>query len=100
MVREWFLPEGYTALCFDTWLLIYDPGPIDTTAVVYALTETGQREIGGVEVPARARRTVRVGELYEGSLSLRVVSDEPLCCERSTYWSGRAGGTCSPGYAP
>ncbi|NPV58707.1 MAG: DUF362 domain-containing protein [Actinobacteria bacterium] len=95
--RETFLPEGCTAFGFDTWLLVYNPGEDNATAVVYALTEAGQRKIGNMDVPARSRKTLRVGDLYEGSLSLRVVADQPVCCERSTYWSGRAGGTCSPG---
>ncbi len=97
--REFLLPEGCTAYGFDTWLLLHNPGAVDATATVYAFTEGGEREIGKLEVPARSRATMRVGDFYQGSLSLRVAADEPLVCERSTYWSGRAGGTCSPGYA-
>jgi hypothetical protein len=92
-----FLPEGCTAYGFDTWLLLYNPGDADTTATVYAMTEGGEREIGKIAVPSRTRSTMRVGDHYEGSLSLRVIAGEPICCERATYWRERSGGTCSTG---
>lgn len=98
--REVFLAEGCTAYGFDTWLLLYNPGAVDAVATVYAMTESGEREIGKVEVAARGRSTVRVADLYQGSLSMRVLADEPICCERATYWSQRGGGTCSPGQYP
>lgn len=97
--RETFLAEGCTAYGFDTWLLLYNPGDVDATATVYVMTSGGEQEIDEVRVAARRRVTVKVDDYYEGSLSLRVVAAEPLCCERATYWSGRSGGTCSTGYA-
>jgi hypothetical protein len=95
---ESFLPEGCTAYGFDTWLLLYNPGDSDTTATVYAVTDGGELKIGEKKVPAHTRSTLHVNDCYEGSMSLRVVSGEPITCERATYWSGRAGGTCSTGY--
>jgi hypothetical protein len=95
---ESLLPEGCTDYGFDTWLLLYNPGDAATTARVRGLTAGGEMEIGALEVPARTRVTVKVNNYYQGSLSLRVSSGEPLCCERATYWSNRGGGTCSTGY--
>ena len=97
--KESFLPEGCTAYGFDTWLLLYNPGDVDTTATVYAMTDGGEQEIGKIGVPAHTRSTMKVDDYYDGSLSLRVVAGEPVCSERATYWSDRAGGTCSTGYA-
>jgi hypothetical protein len=95
---ESFLPEGCTAFGFDTWLLLYNPGEVDTTATVYAMTSEGEREIGKVEVPAHTRSTMKVNDYFDGSLSLRVLAGEPICCERASYWKDRSGGTCSIGY--
>ncbi len=95
---ESFLPEGCTAYGFDTWLLLYNPGDTGTTATVYAMGDGGEKEIGRIDVPAHTRSTMKVDDCYDGSLSLRVVSGEPICCERATYWSDRTGGTCSTGY--
>lgn len=96
--QEFFLPEGCTAFGFDTWLLLYNPGEGEATAEVYAMTSGSEEKIAEVKVPARTRVTVKVDDYYDGSLSLRVQSDLPLCCERATYWNNRAGGTCSTGY--
>jgi hypothetical protein len=41
---------------------------------------------------------MKVDDYYDGSLSLRVLSDTAICCERATYWNNRSGGTCSTGY--
>ncbi|MEW6555438.1 MAG: DUF5719 family protein [Actinomycetota bacterium] len=95
---EWFLPEGCTAYGFETWLLLYNPGDADTTATVYAMTAGGEQEIGTIEVPAHSRATMAVGDYYMGEFSLRVTADDPICCERATYWSGRTAGSCSTGY--
>jgi hypothetical protein len=96
---ESFLPEGCTAYGFDTWLLLYNPGDTDATATVYAMTDSGEQEIGKIDVPAHTRSTLKVNDCYNGSLSLRVTSGEPIACERATYWSDRTGGTCSTGYS-
>jgi hypothetical protein len=96
---EYILPEGCTAYGFDTWLLLYNPGNRNTTATVYAMTAEGEREIGKIAVPGRTRVTMEVDDYYDGSLSLRVVAGEPICCERAMYWNNRSGGTCSPGFA-
>lgn len=97
--NKWYLAEGATHSGFDTWLLLYNPGDVDTTAAVCAMTSGGEQEIDEVRVAARRRVTVKVDDYYDGSLSLRVAAAEPLCCERATYWSARSGGTCSTGYA-
>ncbi len=95
---EFFLPEGCTAFGFETWLLLYNPGDADATARVYAMTGQGESEIGVIDVPAHTRSTMPVGEYYYGELSLHVVADALICCERATYWAGRTAGSCSTGY--
>lgn len=93
-----FLPEGCTDFGFDTWLLMHNPGEAETTASVYAMTTEGERKIADMAVPPYTRVTMKVNDYYKGSFSLRVVSGQPICCERATYWAGRTGGTCSTGY--
>ncbi len=92
------LPEGCSAYGFDTWLLLYNPGDVATTATANGLTAQGEREIGRIDVPARTRVTMKINDYYQGSVSLQVTSGEPLCSERATYWDNRGGGTCSSGY--
>jgi len=96
--KKTFLPEGCTAYGFDTWLLMQNPGTADAKATVYAMTGGGEREVGDFKVAAGRRKTVHLNDYYDGDLSIRVDSTEPVVCERSMYWNARGGGTCSIGY--
>ena len=72
-----------------------NPGTADAKATVYAMTGGGEREVGDFKVAAGRRKTVHINDYYDGDLSIRVDSTEPVVCERSMYWNARGGGTCS-----
>ncbi len=93
-----FMPEGCTAYGFDTWLLVQNPGSKDAGVSVYAMTGGGEHKLCDQSVAAGTRKTVKLNDYYQGNLSIRVVANEPVVCERSMYWNNRGGGTSSIGY--
>lgn len=95
---EIFMPEGCTAYGFDTWLLLENPGAASSSVSVWAMTEGGEQRIAGVDVAGRSRKTLKLNDYYQGNLSIRVVSTQPICAERSVYWNNKGGGTSSIGY--
>jgi Family of unknown function (DUF5719)/Domain of unknown function (DUF362) len=96
---EVFMPEGCTAYGFETWLLVQNPGPRESTVSVYAMTEGGELKLLDFNLAAATRRSIRLNDYYQGNLSIKVASTRPVACERALYWNGRGGGTCSIGYA-
>lgn len=96
--KEIFLPEGCTAHGFDTWLLVQNPGATRAEVLVFAMKDGGEEKVCSFELVSRARRSVRLNDFYNGDLSIRVEATEPVVAERSIYWAGREGGTCSIGY--
>ena len=95
--KTWYLAEGYTAEKFDTYLLLQNPG--DDTAkvkVTYMLPES-KTTTGTYTVAPHSRYTVSVDSLpglESTELSMKITSDEPICCERAMYFDyyGRIGG--------
>jgi len=95
---EIFMPEGCTGYGFETWLLLQNPGMVDSTVSVDAMTSGGEKKMLTVKVAAGQRKSVRINDYYQGNLSIRLLGSNPVCAERSVYWNGRAGGTSSIGY--
>ncbi len=90
---EWYLAEGSTGAndqgSFETWILVENPGDYVTTADLYYQTPTGQVNGPSIELPPMSRMTVNVAEMVpnEFSVSTLVKSNNPVVCERSTYWN-------------
>ena len=94
-----FMPEGCTAYGFDTWLLVANPGDVESDVTVYAMTGGGERKITEFKLAADKRKTVRLNDFFQGNLSIRVAASSPVSAERAVYWNNRTGGTCSIGYS-
>ncbi len=94
-----FMPEGCTAYGFDTWLLVGNPGDVESDVTVYAMTGGGERKITEFKLGADKRKTVRLNDFFQGNLSIRVAASSPVTAERAVYWNNRTGGTCSIGYS-
>jgi hypothetical protein len=62
------------------------------------MTEGGEQRIATVELAGSSRKTLKLNDYYQGNLSIRVVSSQPICAERSVYWNNKGGGTSSIGY--
>ena len=94
---DWFLAEGYTALNFDTYVLMQNPGSSDADAVVTLMKPDGTTNDVGVHLPAQTRRTVNVKSVagYQATeVSFRVHATAPVVVERSMYfdYDGKDGG--------
>ena len=96
---EIFMPEGCTGYGFETWLLLQNPGTVEATVGVDAMTAGGEKPLVSVKVAPGQRKTLRLNDYYQGNMSVRVSSAVPVCAERSIYWNGRGGGTSSIGYS-
>ncbi|MHB8780521.1 MAG: DUF5719 family protein [Candidatus Geothermincolia bacterium] len=102
--NTWYLPEGYTAGAFDTYVLIGNPFPEAARVDVTFMTPTGTQETT-VDVPGRSRKTIIVDDyLASHEVSTMLSSDRPIVAEEAVYFSyspdagfPRDGGSCIPG---
>ncbi len=94
--KTWFAAEGCTAAGFEEYLLIANPGATVARAKLFFLDGSGVGAIRDLEVPARSRRSVAVGDvLPESDVSVKVRSSAPVVVERAMYWNGRSDGHAS-----
>jgi len=95
---RWFVAEGATGPSFDTYLLIANPGSVDTVATVRYLTPEGPY-ITTYAVRANSRLTLFVdAELGTASgrdalgtqidVSAEISAPSPIVVERAMYWFG------------
>jgi hypothetical protein len=94
----WYLPEGSSNWGFETWLLIQNP---TTTAahctVTYMLEGSAPRSFSKI-VPANSRASYSMAaDIGTADASIKVVSDVPVCPERSMYRNNRREGSDSIG---
>ncbi|MCG2795917.1 MAG: hypothetical protein L6427_08665, partial [Actinomycetia bacterium] len=101
--KTWYLAEGSTGsdptCSFETWVLVMNPGSETANVELTYMTENGAVPGPGMELEPGSRRTVNVADVVPGnwSVSTKVVSDQDIIAERSTYWNGREGGHDSIG---
>jgi hypothetical protein len=82
----WYLAEGASDGGFETWVLIYNPG--EQAAHVNLTYHTDSGEVPGPELTLApgSRQSVNVGATIQCyDVSTRIVSDQPVVAERSTY---------------
>jgi hypothetical protein len=97
---RWFLAEGSTN-GFETWVLIQNPGDVTANAKLTFMTPKGAVYGPTITLAPKTRQTVNVANYVpnEYSVSTKVVSDQPVICERAMYWNNRSGGHDSIGAA-
>jgi len=95
-----YLAEGCTDNGFSTWLLLQNPGASNATVYITYLTGNGPVEKVPFVVPAGTRQNVNVFADVGATtnVSAEVISSAPLVVERSVFWGGWVGGSCSKGY--
>ncbi len=95
-----YLAEGCTDQGFSTWLLLQNPGATDATVYITYLTGNGPVEKVPYWLPAGTRQNVNVFEDVGATtnVSAEVISSVPIVVERSVFWGGWIGGSCSKGY--
>ncbi len=89
----WYLAEGCTGAsqqgCFETWVLVQNPGDTAANVRLYYQTPRGV-EVAGQEftLTPHTRKTLNVADCLpnEFSVSTRVASDQPVIAERAMYW--------------
>ncbi len=84
--NNWYLPEGATEGGFETWVLVYNPGPL--YADVDIKFQTGNGEVQGpVDIlNGGVRKSYKVNDwVTTFDVSTRVTSSNPVVCERSVY---------------
>ncbi len=87
--NDWFFAEGYTGYGFEEWLCIQNPGDADATVAITYYPR-------GEHAPFTTRHTVTAHSRYtvmvnydagaDNSISARIISDQPVICERPMYF--------------
>lgn len=106
---EWYFAEGYTGPGFDEWLTVQNPGGAEAHLTVAYRVQDGTNLVRNHTVGPHTRYTINVGAdaAKDLSLSISVVSDQPIICERPMYFFYQGyhgynwpGGHDSQGFAP
>ncbi len=95
----WYLAEGTTAEGFEDWLLVQNPGAVDSTVTITYMTGAGTVDKAPLVVPAGSRVSIFVnGDVPDNKhVSVALTATEPVVAERACYWNARAGGHDSLG---
>ncbi len=95
----WYLAEGTTADGFEDWLLVQNPGDVDSTVTITYMTGAGEVNKAPLVVPAGHRVSVFVNADVPDNahVSVAVNATQPVVAERACYWNSRAGGHDSLG---
>ena len=99
---DWYFAEGYTALGYDTYLLLSNPGDSKVTARVYFLLEGGTVVEQDCGIAPHSRFTLAVDDVQgmeSAAFSMQVHADGPVVAERAMYFASgtRTDGTVSVG---
>jgi len=107
---EWLLAEGSTgsdeAGCFETWILVQNPGTQEAGVHLQYMTVDGMIEGPSVDIKPGTRATFFVADTVPDtySVSTRVIADQPVVAERALYWNptgtNRLSAHESIGFAP
>ena len=95
----WYMAEGSTNGGFETWVLIQNPGDKVALANVTYMTSSGEKTGPVVRLDPESRQSINVADTLpsEWDVSTKVVSDQPVICERAVYWNNKGGGHDSIG---
>lgn len=82
----YFFPEGAAHKGFEEYLILFNPGPVDTRVEVELVGESASR-LESVVLPSRRRITLGLrGMAPEEEYSMVVRSEAPILAERSRYF--------------
>ncbi len=86
--RTWFFAEGCTRQFFESYILVGNPGDVDTVVAIDYYLEGGSVRHGYL-VKARSRMTIPVGAqggLAGTDMAFTVYAGAPVVVERSVYY--------------
>lgn len=96
--QEWYLPEGSTKPPFTETIAVLNPNDRVANLVVTFMKNGGGSEVKHFAMKPTSRLTLNVNELMpDAEVSAKIASDAPIAVERSMYFAGGLGGTCSFG---
>ncbi len=103
--RHWYFAEGYTGPGFENWLCIQNPADGECVAEVWIHTESGELLKEKVNLPARARTTLKLNTMVpsQEGISVSLHAGGEVVAERPVYFrygDGWTGGHVSSGFAP
>lgn len=89
----WYLAEGCSGYGFETWLLVQNPGDVDSTCTITYMIEGGTPKSVIKKVPGRSRQSFNMaGDIGAQSSAMSISSDVPVIVERSMYRDNRREG--------
>lgn len=99
---DWYFAEGYTALGYDTYLLLSNPMDNGTTAYASFLLEGGAVITQDCGIAPHSRYTLKVDDIAgmdAVSFAMKVHADGPVVAERAMYFAAgnRTDGTVAMG---
>jgi hypothetical protein len=87
---SWFLAEGATGSFFDTFVLVANPGDLDTTVTMTYLPASGIPIVKTHPLAAHQRLTVNIADedptLASAAVGTQISATQPVVVERSVYW--------------
>jgi hypothetical protein len=95
---RWYLAEGTTAYGFEEYVLVQNPNPEAATISITFMKPGGDNEFASYRIAGSSRFSLFVNDLVPNSdVSVEVISDLPVICERAMYAQGRDIGHVSIG---
>ncbi len=95
---DWYLPDCCTAGGFETWVQVQNPTDGEHRVTMTFMEPSGKTTERSYTLAPRSRFTVDTGTvLPSAEFSVSADADGPVIVEKSVYFAGRAGGTCSIG---
>lgn len=89
----WYMAEGSTIEGFETWVLVENPGDTNANITATFMPSIGLPVENSVVVEPHSRHTIKANDVIPGrDVSIEVISDQPIICERAMYWNDRIGG--------
>jgi hypothetical protein len=89
----WYLAEGTTAWGFEEYVLVQNPGSEAAVVSFTFMKPDGETVFLSFLLDGESRFSLKANDIVpESDISILVVSDLPVICERAMYWQGRDGG--------
>jgi photosystem II stability/assembly factor-like uncharacterized protein len=87
---RWYLAEGTTAWGFEEYVLVQNPNPTDAVVSFTFMKPDATTEFVSFPVAANSRFSLRANDVVPNSdVSVTVLADMPVICERAMYWGER-----------
>jgi hypothetical protein len=101
---QWCVPEGYTGAGFDTWLLIQNTDPSQSSDItIYTMQRQGSYQLRDFSLAPSGRLSIKINDLVVGAdVATTVISTNgvPIVVQEAMYFSynGRSGGSLELGF--